>query len=275
MIVKVTGTAAKPGSDAVKFTVVGPATCPAAIGNVAEVAPDGMTMPAGTGAAGVSLVRVTTMPPRKAGLVRVTVPVNVWPLDHVWVFDTKGITRDWIEGEGEAVTEIVLPLENPFAVAVTVPVVNTATGKVLQVKAARYAPGKSEMDAGRIRAGLVLVRVIVAGTYATAERKTYPVPEAPPWTDVKPFCELPKVTELGLETEATVRVPCVTTLPVAPCKTTGTGWKSGAGLVVMVTDAVVWPAGTTRLAGVGNSAVLELEKFTRAPAGGAGAVKET
>ena len=81
--VKETGAAAMPFNEAVMDTGVGTLTDPAVTGNVAVLVPAGMTTLAGTCTAGESLARVTVMPPTKAPLLNVTVPVRVCPLDHV------------------------------------------------------------------------------------------------------------------------------------------------------------------------------------------------
>src|SRR4029077_20600434 len=67
---------------AVILTVVAPATAPAIPVNVADVAPNGITIDAGTAAtAGVSLLSAMVDPPNRAGPLRLTVPVNPCPLD--------------------------------------------------------------------------------------------------------------------------------------------------------------------------------------------------
>ena len=83
IIVKETGAAATPFNEAVIFTGVGALTCPATTGNVAVFVPAGTITFSGTCADGESLASVTTIPPTNAGLLSVTVPVRVCPLDQV------------------------------------------------------------------------------------------------------------------------------------------------------------------------------------------------
>jgi hypothetical protein len=73
-----------PALDAVKVTAFEEVTVPAVTVNVAEVEPAGTVTLAGTPAAvALELESVTTMPPVPAAVVRLTVPVPVWPLTIV------------------------------------------------------------------------------------------------------------------------------------------------------------------------------------------------
>jgi hypothetical protein len=113
-------------------TAVGAATASAVTGNVAVVPSEGIATLAGIWTAeGVSVASATVIPPRNAGLLNTMVPVSVSPLDHVCVFETRGILRLWMAGEGEAVTVLVMLVKAPLSVAVSVPVVAVLTGNAL------------------------------------------------------------------------------------------------------------------------------------------------
>ena len=98
------------------------------------------------------------------------VPVKVSPLEKVCVGDVTGILRDWSDGEGDGVTDTVLLLVNALNVAVTIPVVNVATGKALQGTSTAKLPAETGIDAGKLRAGLELLKKIVPETGVTALR---------------------------------------------------------------------------------------------------------
>ena len=132
IIVIVTGTPGKPASVAVMVTATGPATESALTGNVAKVVLAGMVTLAGICTAeGVSVARAIVIPPRKAGLFKVMAPARVCPLEKVLVGDVTGIDRDWMEGEGDGVTEMLALAEIPLEVALSAPVVSTATGSAV------------------------------------------------------------------------------------------------------------------------------------------------
>ena len=118
---------------------------------------------------------------------------------------------------------IVLLADAPLAVAVRVPVVATGTGRELKLKFAKVEFDGWVSTAGTVSAGFVLVSVTAAGDNPMAERETNPLPDVPPGAERTAFCAPPRNTLTGLASDATLTVPCWTTVPVAALSTTEAG----------------------------------------------------
>jgi hypothetical protein len=144
------------------------------IWNVAELAPDGTVIDAGTLAAALLLCNWTTVPAVGAGLVSVIVPVDDAP---PYKEDGDTVRSMTAGGVTVSVAAFVTPSVPAIVMRVVVPTADVVTRKV-----AVFDPALTVTDAGATAtAGLLLVSVTTeppAG--AGPERVTVPVGEAPP-----------------------------------------------------------------------------------------------
>jgi hypothetical protein len=224
--------------------------------NVAVVAFAATATLAGTCAAAVLLlVRVTTAPLAGAGVLNVTVAVEVFPpVTEVGLRVTELSTA--------ALTVSVAVFATPRFPEIVTEVL-LATGLVVIVNVAVVAFAATVTVAGTCAAAVLLLDRVTAAPPAGADpvRVTVPVEVVPP------------VTEVGLR--VTVLSAAAVTVRAAVFVTPRfpeivTEALLATGLVVMVNVAVVAFAATVTLAGTCAAAVLLLDRVTTAPPAGAG-----
>jgi len=144
--------------------------------NVAEAAPAGIVMLAGTDSAGLESVSVTTAPPAGAAPFKVAVPVTGFPPTTV---AGLRLMEERVAGFTLRFADLVL---RP-SVAVTEPVVVAPTGVVVTTNVAVVAPAAIVTPAGTAAAGFAVESVNgspPAG--AMAFNVTVAVDDAPPST---------------------------------------------------------------------------------------------
>jgi hypothetical protein len=146
--------------------------------NVAEVAPAGIVILAGTTTPTLFVVRVTTAPPGPAALVKVAVPVSELP----------PTTEDGVRVMEERVAALTVRLADLVVIpslAVTVPLVFELTGTVVTVNVAVVAPAATVTLGGTVAAGFVVDNVKARPPAGAAAAKVIvPVEDAPPVTEV-------------------------------------------------------------------------------------------
>ena len=145
--------------------------------NVPVIDPDGTVTVAGTVAAALLDVRLTTVPPVPAVAPSVTVPVDdVPPVTDVGLTATATVLAGCTVRAAEA--------EPPFAAAVMFPVTSAVVVVVVTVKFAVEAPAGTETVAGTVALAFADVSVTVTGSLAPAAGVivTVPVEGAGPTT---------------------------------------------------------------------------------------------
>jgi len=144
--------------------------------NVAEIAPAGIVMLAGTESAGLESVSVTTAPPAGAAPVNVAVPVTGLPPTTV---AGLRLMEDRVAGFTVRFADRVLIPSVP----VTLPVVTAPTAAVVTTKVAVVAPARTVTLAGTLAAEFAVDSVIkTPAGGAPAFNVTLAVDEAPPNT---------------------------------------------------------------------------------------------
>jgi len=234
------------------------------------VAPAGTVTVAGTTAAALLLVRLTTSPPEGAGPLKVTVPVAVFPptTGPVKLIDARVAT-----GAPAMRVSVAVSL-TPAAEAVTVTGVVTATPVDVIVKGALMAPAGTVMVAGTMTAGLPLLRdTLTPPSGAAMLSVTVPVAEPPPATVAGAMLS-PVRNTMGGGGALTVREANWVSVPAEV-------WPLTLAVVLAVTDelvtlkvALVAPAGPVTVAGTATLALL-LVSVTTVPPVGAGPLRVT
>ena len=145
---------------------------------VAVVAPAATVTEAGTVALAVLLASATAMPPVGAGLLIVTVPVELAPpITEVGLRETD-------DADGGVTVRVAEPEVVP-SVALIVAVVEAATAVVPTVKEALVAPAATVTNAGSVALALLeLSETLEPPVGAGPFRVTVPVDEFPPATEV-------------------------------------------------------------------------------------------
>ncbi len=151
--------------------------------NVAVVAPAATVTVAGTVAAAVvAELRLTTVPPVRAALPSVTVPVEVAPPSTDVGLNDRPVT---VTGVTVSVA-VALAVGKDAAVAVTVAVVDVVTALVVAVNVTLFVPAATVTVAGTVTEGSLELRFTVIGSPAGVlpSRVTVPMDDTPATTVV-------------------------------------------------------------------------------------------
>jgi hypothetical protein len=224
---------------------------------VALVAPAAIVTLAGTRAADVLLLNVTTAPPVGAAPVKVTVPVELLP-------PTTAVGLVVTDDKDTGAITVSVALWMTPSVPVITDDVLLATALVVTTKVADVLPAGTVTKGDTCAAAvLLLCRVTTA-----------PPVGAAPFSVTVPVELFPPTTEVGFNERA--ESVAALTVSVADCGTPYnpemlTGVLAATELVVTGKVAVVVPAATVTLGGT-CAAILSLAKVTTAPPVGATAL---
>ncbi len=242
-----------PAAVAERLAVLFEATADVLTVKVADVAPLAMDTLEGTVASAMSERRATVIPPLAAGLLMVTVPVELVPPTT----DVGETARPVIVGALTA--RVAVPFVVP-TVPVMVAVVLKVTGAVVTVKVATFVPAATVTVAGTVDEGSFEDKAtdIVLPVATFPINVTVPVDEDPPTNDVGFRVTVPM--NGGMIVKIALDVPPAVIVTV---------WLAATGVVATLNVAVVAPAATVTLAGTVADALLDAIETTVPPAGAA------
>ncbi len=229
--------------------------------NVAVVAPEATTTDAGTVAAALSEASVTVIPPTGAGLLIVTVPVELTPpRTDVGFKESADATGALTVRLADATVAVV------GTVALIEAVLSVLTPTVVTVKVVEVKPAPIETVAGTVAEASVelSVTVIVLPVATLPINVTVAVEDVPPFTDVGLRVTVPMIGG-STEQRAVNDVPPDAAVSV-------TAWVAVTGVDDTEKVAELEPAGIVTVAGTVRAELLD-EILTVTPPAGAGLLR--